>query len=215
MSFFIKILYKTQKLSRYELTLNRLIIKNLTYTCILLVAVLITSHCSPSLKVTSDYDKAVNFQQYRTFVMDTVNSLRSINQLNQNRIFNAVKAEMIKKGFAESATPDLIIRPVVIIKDKQSITASTNYYGYGGYYRPYAWGGGMGTSGYTTYNVENYKEGSLIIDIAEAATKKLLWEGIGNKEIDKLSKDREKEINAGVSAIMGSFPPGTVKKKSM
>jgi hypothetical protein len=181
---------------------------------LLIITIVINWQCSSSLHVTSDYDKTANFQQYKTFVMDTVNSSRSINQLNQNRIYNAVKAEMIKKGFTENTTPDLIVRPVVILKNQQSVTASTNYYGYGGYYRPYAWGGGMGASGYTTYNVENYKEGSLIIDIAEANSKRLLWEGIGNKEINKPSKDPEKEINDGVGAIMGSFPPGTEKKKA-
>ena len=169
------------------------------------------SSCGPSLKVTSDYDQNANFSQYKTFsVVQMDQQNQSISQLNQNRIINAVKAEMTKKGFQESANPDLIINIVTILKDKQSVTANTNYYGYGGAYRPYAWGGGM-ASGYTTYDVQNYKDGSLIIELVDAKQKQLVWEGIGNKEIDKPASDPDKAISEAVAAIMANYPPGAKK----
>jgi hypothetical protein len=180
---------------------------------VFMTAILFASSCEPSLKVTSDYDKSANFQPYKTFRMATLDiQHQSISQLNQSRIINAVKSEMTKKGFQEAADPDLEVNAAVVLKDEKSVTANTNYYGYGGYYRPYAWGGGM-SSGYTTYSVQNYKDGSLIIDVADAKTKKLLWEGIGNKEIDKPASDPDKAISDAVAAIMASFPPGAAKKK--
>ncbi|HTQ65062.1 MAG TPA: DUF4136 domain-containing protein [Puia sp.] len=169
--------------------------------------------CEPSLKVTSDYDKGVSFTQYKTFRMVQLDMQhQSISQLNQTRIINAVKSEMTKKGFQEATAPDLEVNAVIILQDKKSVTANTNYYGYGGYYRPYAWGGGMG-SAYTTYDVQNYKDGSLIIDIVDAKTQKLVWEGIGNKEIDKPASDPDKAISAAVASIMASFPPGAATQK--
>jgi len=177
------------------------------------VLLLLIVSCEPSLKVTSDYDKSANFQPYKTFRMAQLTMQnQTINQLNQTRIINAVKSEMVKKGFQEVADPDLEVNAVIILEDKKSVTANTNYYGYGGYYRPYAWGGGM-ASGYTTYSVEDYKAGSLIIEVADAKTKKLLWEGIGNKDIDKPAKDPDAAIKAAVTSIMASFPPGQAKKK--
>lgn len=165
--------------------------------------------CGPSLKVTSDYDKAANFTQYKTFAIDTFRMTQRISQLNANRIINAVKAEMTNKGFTENtASPDLRVNIATILKDQQSVTANTDYYGYGGVYRPWVWGGGMGVNGYTTYNVQNYKDGSLIIDIGDANTKNLIWEGIGNQEIDKPLKDPDTQIPAAVASIMKSFPPG-------
>jgi len=178
----------------------------------LFAIVAIVSSCA-SLKVTHDYDKAVNFSQYKSFLIDTFRLNQSISQLNQVRTVNAVKADLIKKGLTESNSPDALVHISVILKDKQSITSNTNYYGYGGYYRPYMWGGGMGATGYTTYNVQDYKDGSLIIDIVDAKTKNLLWEGIGNKEIDKPLKDPETEIPAIVAQILENFPPGASKKK--
>ena len=119
---------------------------------------------------------------------------------------------MTKKGLTEnSSAPDVIVHTATVFKDKQSVTASTNYYGYGGYYRPYAWGGTMGVSGYTTYNVQDYKDGSLIIDVVDAKTQKLVWEGVGNKEIDGPIKDPDKKIPMAVAQIMTSFPPGKTK----
>ena len=53
---------------------------------------------------------------------------------------------------------------------------------------------GPGFSGTTTYNVYDYKDGSLIIDIVAASNKQLLWQGTGNKEIDKPSKDPDHDI---------------------
>jgi hypothetical protein len=171
--------------------------------------------CSPSLKVTSDYDSNVNFTQFKTFRMERPSdaSQQSVSQLNQDRVFKAVRAEMIKKNFIEAAdSADLIVHTVTIFKDMQSVSSSTNYYGYGGYYRPYGWGGGM-ASGHTTYNVQNYKDGSLIIEVIDAATRKLVWEGVGNKEIDKPSKNPDKDIPDAVASIMAQFPPPIEKKK--
>ncbi len=175
---------------------------------------LIMAGCSPSLKVSTDYDRNANFQQYKTFALYQDDAKKdAISALNADRINNAVKAEMIKKGFTENtSSPDLLVNVITILKDRQSLSSTTDYYGYGGYYRPYAWGGGgMGVTGNTTYNVENYKDGSLIVDIVTADSKKLVWQGTGNSEIDKPLKDPDKQIPEAVAKIMAGFPPGAAK----
>src|ERR1700754_3126044 len=163
--------------------------------------------CGPTLKVSSDYDRSADFGKYKTFSMyKTENS--SISQLNQDRITNAIIAEMVKKGFQQASTdPDLLVNTVAILKDKVDVSSTTNNYGYGGYYRPYSWGAGMGTS-YTSDDVQHYKDGSLIIDIVEAKTKKLLWQGIGNNRIDGPVSDAGTRIPVAIGKIMAGFPPG-------
>lgn len=64
----------------------------------------------------------------------------------------------------------------------------------------------------TTTNVQNYTAGSLIIEVANASTKKLIWEGIGNQDIDAPSNNPEQAINTAVQKIMANFPPGAATK---
>jgi hypothetical protein len=163
--------------------------------------------CEAPLKVTSDYDRSVAFSNYSTFEVITLQGERqTLSQLNADRIVEAVRAEMVAKGFKESTdAADLKVNAVAIMKEKQEVTANTNYYGYGGVYRPYGWGGG---GGYTTVDVDEYTDGSLIIEVIDAKTGKLIWEGVGNKRIDAPSKNPNEAIPEAVKTIMAGFPPG-------
>lgn len=165
--------------------------------------------CESPLTVTTDYDKTANFSQFKTYkIVQLEQQYQALSQFNQTRVINAVNAQMLAKGFTQSSdNPDMLVNITSIMKNKQSVTANT--YGYGGYYRPYGWGGGNSS---TTVNVQDYTAGSLIIEVANASTKKLLWEGIGNKDIDAPASNPEQAINAAVQKIMASFPPGAAKK---
>ncbi|WP_348811673.1 DUF4136 domain-containing protein [Flavobacterium maritimum] len=173
--------------------------------------IFILNSCSPSLSVTTDYDRSADFSKYKTFAFyDLADKSGSLSDLNRNRIINAVKTEMKNKGFTEtSSNPDVMVNVTTVLVNKQSVTADTNTYGYGGYYRPYRWGGSY--SGTTTYNVYNYKDGSLIIDIIDAEKNQLVWQGTGNKEIDKPSSNPDQTISEAVAKIMSSYPPGVKK----
>jgi Domain of unknown function (DUF4136) len=181
----------------------------------LLFIALISFGCEPSLKVSSDFDKSADFTRYKTFSLYKAENINEqISQLNQDRIKNAIRSEMVKKGFQETnSSPDLLVNPVAIFKDKVAVSSTTNYYGYGGVYRPYYYSGFGGGYGTTSYNVDHYKDGSLIIDIVDAATEKLLWQGIGNREIDGPVKDPDTRIPQAIASIMADFPPGMGKKK--
>jgi len=186
--------------------------KYLQISMLLAIAAYLIS-CGPSLKVTHDYDKSVNFDQYKTFALYKSDSIHdAISPLNQQRIVNAVKDEMVKKGFQENTSnPDVLVNITAVLENRVAVSSTTDYYGYGGMYRPYYWGGGMGSST-TNYNVQHYKDGSLIIDVVDANSKKLVWQGTGNKEIDGPVKNPDTAIPKAVASIMESFPTGKAKK---
>ena len=171
--------------------------------------------CSPTVKVTSDYDHSANFSEYKTFaVYDLRAQEGQVNQLNVDRVTKAIRNEMLAKGFTESANPDLKVNAVSILKNRTSVSANTDFYGYGGMYRPYGyWGGGAMMGGAnTTFNTYDYVDGSLVIDIVSAKNQKLLWQGIGNAEIDSKPDNPEEFINSSIKKILADFPPGSVKK---
>jgi hypothetical protein len=179
------------------------------------LAILMLTSCA-TLNVTTDYDKTADFSQYKTFAFHQLTDKSgSVSDLNKNRILRAIKAELLKKGFTENKdNPDLMVNVSTILEDKKSVIAHTDYYGYGGVYRPYGWG--VGYAGFappstTTFNVYEYKDGSLIIDLIDAAKKQLVWQGTGNKEIDKPSSDPDTAINEAVTKIMAGFPPNAKK----
>ncbi|MFD1603350.1 DUF4136 domain-containing protein [Flavobacterium artemisiae] len=180
----------------------------------MLVLTLVYS-CSPTVKVTTDYDHSANFSEYRTFaVYDLRAQEGQVNQLNADRVTKAIRNEMLAKGFTESSNPDLKVNAVSILKNKTSVSANTDFYGYGGMYRPYGyWGGGAMMGGAnTTFNTYDYVDGSLVIDIVSTKTQKLLWQGIGNAEIDSKPDNPEEFINSSIKKILEGFPPGAVKK---
>lgn len=172
--------------------------------------------CAPTVTVTNDYDHAVNFTEFKTFATFDLSAQKGqVNQLNVDRVTKAIIAEMTAKGFKETSdNPDLKVNAVAILKNKQQVTANSNFYGYGGMYRPYGyWGGGaMMGGGSTTFNTYDYVDGSLVIDIVSTKTGKLVWQGIGNAEIDNKPDNPEEFINSSVKSILAGFPPGAVKK---
>lgn len=138
---------------------------------------------------------------------NTNSNTSAVSQLNADRILYSIQSEMSKKGFMEDKmNPDLLVNVVTILKDKRSVSANHSTYAYGGVYRPYGhWA--VPVSGQTTVQTSDYKEGTLIIDIVDARTKKIVWTGDGNGEITKKPKDPDEAIRTIVSKIMESFPP--------
>jgi hypothetical protein len=186
--------------------------KKIHASAFLFVAAIMAWSCGPSLKVSSDYDKNVDFGKYKTFALYNAENIHdAISELNQARIYAAIRNEMAKKGYVESTgSPELLVNTTAILQDRSSVSSTTTggAYMYGSVYRPYSWGPGVS---YTNYDVRHYKDGSLIIDIIDAQSKKLLWQGTGNKEIDAPIKDPDTNIPKAIAAIMDEFPPG--KKK--
>lgn len=180
-----------------------------------LLAILMLSACS-TLTVSTDYDKTIDFFYYKSFAFHQLTDKSgSVSDLNKNRILRAIKADLLKKGLTENKdNPDLLVNVTTILENKKSVVATTDYYGYGGVYRPYGWG--VGYAGFappstTTFNVYEYKDGSLIIDLIDAGKKQLVWQGTGNKEIDKPSSDPDTAITEAVTKIMADFPPNAKK----
>ncbi|WP_336516905.1 DUF4136 domain-containing protein [Pollutibacter soli] len=175
-----------------------------------IVIILYALSCSPSLKVYSDYDRSQTFTKFKTYALFASDSSKpALSELNKKRILSAIQSEMVKKGFIENTTkPDLLVNAVAVRKNEVGVSFATDYYGYGGVYRPYAWSGTLGLSSGTTYQYDTYQDGSLIIDIVDASTKKVVWVGTGTARIDRPLKNPDQQIPEFIAKIMAGFPPG-------
>ena len=80
--------------------------------------------CKPTLTVSTDYDRSVNFSAYKTFSLYYLISNKNVNELNENRIWNSIRAGMLKKGYIENDhNPDIVVNAVSVVKNKKYVSA--------------------------------------------------------------------------------------------
>lgn len=161
----------------------------------------ILGSCS-SIRVNSDYDKSVDFSQYKTYAFHKRGIERvEISELDKKRILHAIDVELGKKGMTKSENPDLLVN--IFTKERERIDVDQYYagwgYGWGYGWNPYLWGG-------RTY-VSTYVEGTLYIDLIDAKKKELVWEGEGVGYLTENREKKESQINEFVAKILAQFPP--------
>lgn len=164
----------------------------------------ILSSCS-SIKVNSDYDKNIDFTQFKTFAfykngIDKV----EISDLDKKRILRSIDEAMTAKGFTKNETPDLLVNIFTKEREQVDVNRFNSGWGYGwGYgWNPYMWGGNTSVSRYT--------EGTLYIDLIDAKKKELIWQGEGEGVLTKDTNKKDEKIKEFVVKILEQYPP---KKK--
>lgn len=179
---------------------------------VLFLVGVVLAGCS-SLQTVSDYDKNVDFSKYKTynFYEKGLEKLR-LNNLDKRRLMAAVETDMNANGFSKSTQPDLLINLVVVARER------VDHYGPGfygpGFYDGWAMGWGWPYWGGGRNYVNQYQEGTIIIDFLDPAKKILVWHGRGaGFNLDNFSK-REERFQAGVNEILALYPPNTANYKT-
>lgn len=155
-----------------------------------------------SIRVASDFDTTVNFDQYKTFNFLTSGIEKvPISEFDKKRIMKSIEAELAKKGITKSDEPAMLVN--FFTKENQVVNVSPYYYGGWGYGWGYGWGG--------TY-VTTSTEGELYIDLIDAKKKELIWQGQGTGYLEQYSSQKDEKINEFVSKILMQYPPAKPKK---
>ena len=162
----------------------------------------ILGSCGSAISVYSDFDKSIDFNQYKTYAfhrrgIDKV----QISELDKKRILYAIEIELDKKGMSKSDTPDLLIN--IFTKERELVDVNQYNLGWGYGWRwgwnPYLWGG-------QTY-VTSSTEGTLYIDLIDAKKKELVWQGEGVGYLTENREKKEGQINEFVANILAQYPP--------
>jgi hypothetical protein len=165
-----------------------------------ILGIFILSSCS-SVYVNTDYDKKANFASYKTYAYSksSIDKLE-ISDLDKKRILYAIDDVMPAKGFSKSETPDVLIN--LFTKERERVNVYNNMgwgYGYG-----WGWGPSWGM-GYT--RTTTTPEGTLYIDIIDAKTKELVWQGIGTGYLTTNSDKKDERFQEFVTKILEKYPP--------
>ena len=180
------------------------------------VLIFVAMTFSQAQKVTSDMDKNADFSKYKTYVFLgwQDESDKVLNDFDKKRLQDSFKAEFDKRDLTlVEEGGDMAVSLFIVINQKTSTTAYSNYYGGGmgrGYYGGgWGWGNGSAT---TTYSENDYLEGTLVIDVFDQESKQLIWQGVATKTINENPKKREKNIPKAVNKLMWKFPISAPKK---
>ena len=140
---------------------------------------------------TSDYDPGANFSSLQTFQWaerppQENDDPRLYNAITENRVKNAINYALTAKGYreVEDNSPDFWVAWYGAIEGKMSMTTTNT--GYGGWYG-YGWYGGM-SMGSSTTRVNEWDEGTLVVDIIDNANRELIWRGSVTDVVDKIGR---------------------------
>jgi hypothetical protein len=167
---------------------------------------LLASGCS-SISTTTDYDPASvrKVDAYRTYAwLPTPQGAdpRVYNPLVGQRVMDAVDRELASRGYRKvDQNPDFNIGWHGAINQKLDVNTVSSAYGYT--WDP--WYSPMGP--YTTVN--EYEEGTLILDVVDAPSNKLVWRGTAQAELSEnpSEQQRQERTQEAVEKILEKFPP--------
>ena len=156
-----------------------------------------------------DYDKSVQFANYKTYAWspdaDLTNNGREyqVNDLMEKRIRNAIKAQMSQQGFTltDPASADLLVNYHASVDTKiESDSLHTSYGARWNY-----WGIGWQTQTTT----REYEVGTLVVDMIDKASNQLVWRGAkeGRLRKNQTPDERTESINNTIAEMLANFPP--------
>lgn len=188
---------------------------------VFIFAALLLAGCASGPTVRAMADPQANFAAYRTFgfaepLGTDRNGYRS--QVSE-ALRSATRREMEARGLTYAATnPQLLVNFNAALADRVRVSSvpepvmgmgrglGMGYYGYRG---------GL----YTTFpvyqdrtTVSQYKEGTLNVDVADAAARRLVWEGVVTQKLnDSAYADLGPTIDSAVTAAFARFPISPTK----
>ncbi|WP_242926056.1 DUF4136 domain-containing protein [Pontibacter vulgaris] len=178
--------------------------------------------CAPGSDVQASFDRATDFQRFRTFGWYQATPAANI-QSGQatystdidKRLRLAIESELVKKGLAPATSdPDLLLAyDLNIGQPAQDIPADAFAPGFGyGYSYWYGYRYNYDTSRLPDYRtVAAYPKGTLIIDLIDPDTNQLVWRGWVTDGITETKAD-SREINRAVASILSGYPVGTAAR---
>jgi hypothetical protein len=192
-------------------------------TLVIAAVMLAAAPVAAGPKATASADTTVDLRQYQTFAFASPlgtdqSGYQSI--LSQN-LKRATQAQLEARGMRmDAANPQLLVNFNARMDDKMRVSttpAPTMTMGMGMGRGYYGYRGGM----YGTWpmyqdqtTVSQYKEGTLNIDIVDAARKQLVWEAVVTDTITTKKRDNlPKTVDDYMKAAFKKFPVPVPKAK--
>jgi Domain of unknown function (DUF4136) len=168
--------------------------------------------CS-TVTVTTDYDHSTSFAKYRTYSLAPAKSGQTLSPTSEAALRDSLRTELGARGVSEAASgkADLAIVRHAFTQEKVSVQQYTDWgYGYGGW--PYRYGYySMWAGAPRTYtDVNQYTEGTLVLDFVDRRTSKLVFRGTA-KAVVSGPESNARKIQDAVTKIVAKSPFGATR----
>jgi hypothetical protein len=179
-----------------------------------LAAALLVSACAYGPTVRTDFDPAANFNAYRTYSWVDTAVPQGMNPLMFARVRASIDQALAARGYTHASPSDFAVTFTIGERDRLKV------YDYGPFHSGWGWGhagccgwGGWGDWGwggwgypYSSIDVDQYTERSVVIDIYDARTRRPIWHGVGSDREYRDEVDYAK-LDRAIVAALARFPP--------
>ena len=175
---------------------------------LVLIALLLISSLAYGQDIMVSANKETDFSKYKTVVFQgwQKESDKQLNEFDQERLINAFRDEFMKRGITkDEENPDMAVTLYLVLGESKSVTQYNNWRVATGYGRPQD----MSTH---TVTEDNFKVGTLVVDIYDAKSKEQIWKATMQKVVQEKPKKREKSIPKAIAKLMKKYPVKPVKK---
>ena len=174
------------------------------------LALVALAACNP-YTIKYDFDPAAPLATYKTFdwykpKKDRVGDAPPrMAGFTDGRVRDAVERELSAKGLRRetSADPDLLLDYFPVYQNRSYTTHTRVGFGTGG------WGWGARTSIGSSQR-HRYKEGTIVLQMVDAKSNKLVWEGTAEGALTDLAgrpEEAQEAIAKAVKDLLAEFPP--------
>jgi hypothetical protein len=149
---------------------------------------------TPAQSVQTDYDRSYDFSKFKTYDFAAQvrgpNDPLAVNPMNDRRVHVALDSQLVAHGYSRdtSGKQDFLVAYHAATRSRLAVQD----WGY----RPGRWGA-------RRIDVSEYTQGTLVVDVVDAASKQLVWRGSATGTIEP--KEADKKIRKAVAKLMKQF----------
>ena len=169
-----------------------------TLAIVCTLAALAACSTSPPVTVNTDYDHTATFGKYHTYAIDTASI--GLSPTGAAALQSALQSSLAARGLKEGGrNADLYIVPRVFTRQQLNVMPGGGYSVYPSMYGHYGRGWSMNAQ------VQQYTEGSLVIDFVDSKTHKIVFRGLGQAAVGSTERNAA-AIQEAVNKIVAAYP---------
>jgi hypothetical protein len=168
------------------------------------------------IEVSAEWDQTADFRRLKTYAWlpepaERIQDRQVNYMLLEPRVKSSVDIDLRRKGYekiegADAEFADFMVGYHVTKNEETNVAVLNGFYGYRPSYD--VWGRSLGDPGFSNTYVDRFVQGTLILDIVETASGKLIWRGYATSAIDPddAVEDKTEIVQDATGDILENFP---------